>query len=403
MTPEVSVLIPSYNHAHYLVYALDSVVSQSFSNWEAIVIDDGSTDDTQRVTAQFDDQRITYIYQENQGLSAARNTGIRAAKSEIIALLDADDIWRDDYLEMMLAPLDSQPEAVAVYCGFQYIDENGQDVGIPSLKIVPPSEFRDYFAAHGNWLVPSGVVFRKEIAEKEGCFDESLRAVEDAYLWSKMSDRGPFVGIPLPLVGYRRHDANMSSDPQRMVSSNYKILERYHGPPEGDTATWTERKKYIYTRYFSSAAIRYLAFGDSQMSAYFFLRMQEITPEAGTEIGIWRSLARVHLPIEIRNAPDTVEWESAERDVEGLLAELEKMRPDSSILDERYPKIAGSAYLALSDEAFRAGQLKLAYKWMWKAFKNNKGLLITRPYWGTLVRGLNGALLRNESIVIKKS
>ena len=253
MTPQVSVLIPSYNHAHYLADALQSVISQSFFDWEAIVIDDGSTDDTQKVAAQFDDPRIRYIYQENQGLSAARNTGLREANSETIALLDADDIWKENYLETMLAPLENQPEAVAAYCGYQYIDENGKDVGIPSIKVVPPHEFREYFAANGNWLVPSGVVFRKVVAQEEGCFDESLRAVEDAYLWSKMSYQGPFVGVPLPLVGYRRHASNMSSDPQRMVSSNYKILERYHGPPQGDVSTWTDRKKFVYTRYFRSA------------------------------------------------------------------------------------------------------------------------------------------------------
>lgn len=388
MAPQVSVLIPSYNLAHYLVHALRSVISQSYSDWEAIVIDDGSTDDTQKVAAQFDDPRIRFIYQENQGLSAARNTGLREANSDIIALLDADDIWMEDYLEKMLAPLDNKPDAVAVYCGFQYIDENGTDVGIPSLKVVPPDEFREYFAMNGNWLVPSGVVFRKVVAQEEGCFDESLRAVEDAYLWSKMSYRGPFVGVPQPLVGYRRHASNMSSDPQRMVSSNYKILEKYHGPPQGDSLTWTERKKYVYTKYFRSAAIRYLAFGDVQMCAYFFLRMQEVTPEAGTEIGTWRSLARVHLPIEIRNAPDTIEWESAERDVSGLLAELEKMRAGSIILDERYSMIAGSAYLALADEAFRGGEYNLGNKWMWLALKNHVGLLFKRPYWGTLTRGI---------------
>jgi glycosyltransferase involved in cell wall biosynthesis len=392
MAPEVSVLIPSYNHAHYLVYALESVVSQGFSDWEAIIIDDGSTDDTQRVAAQFDDPRIRYIYQENQGLSAARNTGIRAADSETIALLDADDIWQDDYLEKMMAPLISQPEVVAVYSGYQYIDKDGRNIGIPNLTTVPPEEFEDNFIDNGNWLIPSGVVFRKNIAIKEGCFDESLRAVEDAFMWAKLSNHGSFVGIPLPLVGYRRHDSNMSNDPQRMVSSSYKILERYHGPPQGDTSTWTDIKKRFYTQHFKSASIRYLAFGDMQMSAYLFLRMQEITPEAGTEIGIWRSLARAHLPIEIRDAPDAVELQSAERDLLDLLAALEKMRPDSTILDDRYSMINGSAYLALADEAFRARQFNLAYKWMWKAFRRHTGILFSRPYWGTLIRGIISAL-----------
>jgi hypothetical protein len=288
----------------------------------------------------------------------------------------------------MMAPLIGEPEVVAVYCGFQYIDENGQEVGIPSLKVVPPEEFGDHFAAMGNWLVPSGVVFRKVFAEQEGCFDESLKAVEDAYLWSKMCDHGPFVGIPLPLVGYRRHASNMSSDPQRMVSANYKILERYHGPPQGDPPTWTERKKELYTRYFKSASIRYLAFGDVQMSAYYFLRMQEITPVAGTEIGTWRSLARVHLPIEVRNAPGAIEWQAAERDIKGLLAELEKMIPDSNILDDRYSRIAGSAFLALADEAFRAKYFRFAINWMWMAAKCDPKLFFTRPYWGAVVRGI---------------
>ena len=392
MDPEVSVLIPSYNHAHYLGYALESVISQSFSKWEAIVIDDGSTDDTQKVIAQFDDPRIRYIYQKNQGLSAARNTGIRAANSEIIALLDADDVWQIEYLETLLVPLISQPEVVATYCGFHYIDQEGQEVGMPSITVVPPEEFQDYFTNNGNWLIPSGVVFRKAIAEKEGYFDESLRALEDSYLWSKLCDHGPFIGIPLPLVGYRRHESNMSNDPQRMVSSSYKILERYHGPPQGDISTWTDRKKRYYTQYFKYATIRYLAFGDKQMSAYLFLRMQEVTPEAGTEIGIWRSLARVHLPIEIRNSPDAVVFQSAERDILGILAELEKMRPDSKILDDRYSMIAGSAYLGLADEAFRVKKFELANQWMWKAIKNDFRLLLSRPYWGTLVRGIDGVL-----------
>jgi glycosyltransferase involved in cell wall biosynthesis len=392
MSPQVSVLVPSFNHAHYLTHALQSVIAQTYSDWEAIVIDDGSTDDTQQVTAQFDDPRIRYIYQDNQGLSAARNTGIRAAASEIIALLDADDVWKNDYLETMLESLEKTPEAVAVYSGFQYIDEKGNEVGVPSLKVVPPCEFDEYFAANGNWLVPSGVVFRKVVAQNAGCFDESLRAVEDAYLWSKMSHRGLFVGVPRPLVGYRRHASNMSSDPQRMVSSNYQILERYHGPPQGDLSTWSERKIYVYTKYFRSAATRYLAYGDLQMSAYFFLRMQEITPQAGAEIGTWRSLARVHLPIEIRDAPGTIEWDLAERDILGLLAELAKMRSDSVILDKRYAAIAGTAFLSLADEAFRDGKYRLGLRWMWSAGKNHIGLVFKRPYWGTLIRSIQRAI-----------
>ncbi len=117
MCPDVSVIIPCYNHAHYLSYALESVLAQTYNDWEAIVVDDGSTDNTAEVTAQFNDPRIRYIYQNNQGLSSARNTGIYASLAGAIALLDADDVWEADYLEKMLPTLESNPEAAAVYCG----------------------------------------------------------------------------------------------------------------------------------------------------------------------------------------------------------------------------------------------------------------------------------------------
>ena len=109
---------------------MESLLAQSFSNWEAIIIDDGSTDETYQVAAKFVDPRIRYVYQENQGLSAARNTGLNLATTEIIALLDADDVWKENYLEMMVPVLLDQQDVVAVYCGFYFIDESGEENNI---------------------------------------------------------------------------------------------------------------------------------------------------------------------------------------------------------------------------------------------------------------------------------
>ena len=390
MMPEISVLIPCYNYGHYLEYALESVTSQSYQNWEAIVIDDGSTDDTPQVTTQFDDPRIRYIYQENRGLSAARNTGLRSAQADLIALLDADDIWQAEYLAKMVTKLKMHPDAVAAYCGYQYIDQDGENVGLPNLTIVPPEDFREYLANNGNFLVSCGVVFRKKIAVSEGCFDESLNAVEDADMWSKLSRHGPFVSVPSILVGYRRHDSNMSSDPQRMVAAYYQILERNHGSPKGGSSAWPEKKKHAYTRYFRSASTRYLAFGDIQRSAGYFMRLYEINPEVCKELGLWRRLARVHLPVEIRNEPNPLDWNHAERDVQGLLDELDNRSPASPILEEHLSKLAAYAYLAFADEAFRANDARRAFKWIWKASNQHLGLILTRPYWGTLARGVTG-------------
>lgn len=388
MCPDVSVIIPCYNHAHYLNYALESVLAQTYNYWEAIVVDDGSSDNTPEVTAQFKDPRIRYIYQDNQGLSSARNTGIYTSQAEAIALLDADDVWDADYLEKLLPTLESNPKAAAVYCGYNYIDCDGNIIGSPVQKVVPPDEFYKFLVNRGNWLIPSAVIFRKKIAEKEGYFDESLQAVEDTDLWIKISGNNPFVGVPQTLVRYRQHGSNMSSDPQRMIAAYYQILERDHGPPEGDPSAWSEEKKDEYTEYFRSASTRYLAFGDFELSAYYFLRMHEINPEVGNELGLWRSLARAHLPIEIRPEPNPLKWERSEMDVRGLLSELEKINPDSPRLEKHYSKIVAGAYLAFADEAFRANDARRAFKWFWKASKQHLGLVLSRPYWGTLARGV---------------
>lgn len=369
---------------------MQSVISQSFTEWEVIVIDDGSTDNTHQVTSQFEDPRIRYIFQENKGLSAARNTGIRAANSQVIALLDADDMWKEDYLEKMVATLCNHSDVVAAYSGYQYINQDGEEVGIPNITVVPPENFREKFINSGNWLVPSGVIFRKSVAEKEGYFDETLQALEDSYLWSKLSRQGKFVGVPLSLVKYRRHESNMSSDPQRMVSSHYKIIERIHGPPQGNSSTWPDRKKRSFTRFYKSASVRYLAFGDIRKSSSYFLKMQNITPEAGFEIGNWRSLARAHLPIEIRNEPTIRDFESAEKDVLALLEELVEMRSESKTLAKNYSIITGIAFLSLADEAFRARKFHQGFSWIWKALNSHPGLLVSRLFWGILARGITG-------------
>lgn len=98
--PEVSVIIPCYNHGHYLPHAVNSVLAQTFTDWEAIIVDDGSTDNTREVAAQFTDERVRYVHQENRGLSGARNTGIRAAQGAYLAFLDADDEWEPRFLRV---------------------------------------------------------------------------------------------------------------------------------------------------------------------------------------------------------------------------------------------------------------------------------------------------------------
>lgn len=388
MHPSISVIIPCFNTGHFLIEALLSVINQTFTNWEVIIVDDGSTDDTREVSAKFEDKRIQYIYQNNQGLSAARNTGIRASASENIALLDADDIWHVNYLKKMIDALKDHSDAIAFYCGFIYIDPDGKQIGMPQLRVVPTNQFPKVILKQ-NWLVPSSVVFRKQVIDEVGFFDESLHAVEDWDMWIKMSTRGLFIGIPQHLVKYRLHNTNMSKDPFLMVSSHLQLIENRVGSPDGDPSEWTELKKMFYRCFYNQSAERYLEYGDLNIGTKYFLDMLDIAPENGSKMGVWRSLIRLHLPVEIRHAPGVVEWEKAEQGVYNLLETLEEMK-QNNISNSEMKIMKACAEIALAREAVEVHETKRAFDYLWRSINSNQSIVIKRPFLGTFARGIFG-------------
>ncbi len=123
--PLVSVIIPCYNQGRFLSSALHSLLSQTWQHWEAIVVDDGSTDDTSQVVERFQDPRVCYFYQQNNGVSAARNSGLEQARGDFVAFLDADDAWRREFLERTLVTLLNDPRLGMVYSRYQFLDDQG--------------------------------------------------------------------------------------------------------------------------------------------------------------------------------------------------------------------------------------------------------------------------------------
>ncbi|MEZ4622848.1 MAG: glycosyltransferase family A protein [Caldilineaceae bacterium] len=138
----ISVVIPTYNHAHFVVDAINSALGQSYPYVEIIVVDDGSTDDTQAVLAPFGD-RIRNILQKNRGLSGARNTGILASQGEYIALLDADDFWQREYLQHVHAVLSNDVGLGAVHTGMQFVDSTGNVLAQTGVATVPDDQMYD--------------------------------------------------------------------------------------------------------------------------------------------------------------------------------------------------------------------------------------------------------------------
>jgi glycosyltransferase involved in cell wall biosynthesis len=223
----VSVVIPAYNAERYVAETIESVLAQTHAAREIIVVDDGSTDDTRRVLERFGDA-IRYQHQPNGGPARARNAGIKVARGELIAFCDADDLWLPNKLELQLARLAERPKALLVHSlAYELNSEMGQ-------RLLRTPEASDYSGEcfdrlfHGNRITFSTVLVRKAALDEVGGFDESIRqaSVEDYDLLLRLAERYPLAVVARPLVDYRVHAANASSDPWQMIAAELGVLER---------------------------------------------------------------------------------------------------------------------------------------------------------------------------------
>lgn len=193
----VSVIIPTHNRADVLGRAIASVLGQTWADFELIVVDDGSTDATPRVLAEFDDPRLTGMHQENKGVSSARNRGIAASGGRLIALLDSDDHWMPDKLEKQVRFMAESGFAI---CQTDEIwIRNGVRVN-PRFKHAKPAGWFLDRSLDLCLISPSCVMFTRSLWDELGPFDESLPACEDYSLWLRVGARHPVGLLPEPLV-----------------------------------------------------------------------------------------------------------------------------------------------------------------------------------------------------------
>jgi len=217
---KVSIVIPCFNQGHFLGDAISSAMAQDGVISEVIVVDDGSTDDTGRVAATFPDVR--YIHQENAGLSAARNTGLRVATADYVVFLDSDDRLLRGALTAGVAALTLNPEAAFAYGRHVNIDRWGAALPpSPSLALGP-----DPYATllRGNCIVnPAAAIYRRWIFDRLGAFDTRLTAAEDYDLYLRIAREFRIVAHAAIVVEYRRHTAAMSADPARMLRNTLRV------------------------------------------------------------------------------------------------------------------------------------------------------------------------------------
>lgn len=211
--PLVSIIIPTYNHAKYLSRALQSVINQTYENWEVIVIDNHSTDDTFRVVNDYTDPRIKYLKIHNDGIIAkSRNLGIISAKGDWIAFLDSDDWWSNNKLKTCMLYCSNEVDLIYHQLEIKYNQRKyfGRKI-IKTRKLKKPVLIDLLFS--GNAISNSSVVVKKEILEKIGFIDETRDLVgsEDYNTWIKISTlTDKFLYLPNILGYYFMHDQNTS-------------------------------------------------------------------------------------------------------------------------------------------------------------------------------------------------
>ncbi len=223
--PTISVIVPAYNAERTILETITSVQQQTFSDFELLVINDGSTDQTLELLNTVNEPRIKICSYPNGGVSVARNRGITHARGKFIAFLDADDLWTVEKLELQLAALQQHPEAGVVYSWAYYMDEQGQ-----SIRSSEPVYFAGnvYAQLLVNDFVVSGsnCLISRQAITSVGEFDTALAPAEDWDYWLRLAALWPFVVIAKPQVFYRISSGSSSSNVELMERCNLMVIEK---------------------------------------------------------------------------------------------------------------------------------------------------------------------------------
>lgn len=231
--PKVSVVVPSYNYAHCLSQAIESVLSQTFRDFELIVVNDGSIDDTHAVVASYGDA-IRYVRQENRGLPGARNTGIRVASGQYVAFLDPDDLWLPLKLERQVLLLDAQPEYGLVYCNSYFVDGNtGQICGTYYSDALRSGWILPDLFTEGVFIGAATPIVRHKVLIEVGGYDESLKppthGPEDWDLYMRIASKYQIGVVREVLACYRLHLSSMMGtypDYMQWYRGNLRVIDK---------------------------------------------------------------------------------------------------------------------------------------------------------------------------------
>ena len=227
--PRVSVVIPAYNHGAYILTTIHSVLAQSYTDYEIVVVNDGSPDDTADVLRPLAESgRIRYFEQPNAGQGAARNRGIAEARGQFVALLDDDDLWTSDKLAWQVEEMDAHPDAVLVYGDWSRLEPDGT-VSAHVPEPCPTGRVYDAFRQQCWILSPGQALIRTPALRAVNGFDAAIWGSDDWDLYLRLARGGEFVHRPRVCLHYRVHAANASKRAVAHARNHMKVVRRHIG------------------------------------------------------------------------------------------------------------------------------------------------------------------------------
>lgn len=269
---EFSIIIPTYNRASHLGSAISSVLSQTHQDWELLVVDDGSTDNTQEIVTSFQDPRIHYYYQENAERSAARNKGVELAQGEWICFLDSDDYYLPNHLEKMVEVIGENPLKKMLLASGLLIEENGHRKQKKPLNTSrnPVREISEIF------LIPTQVCIHRDLLV-ENRFDQRFSLWEDTHLWMRIAAKYPVIQTQSYTAIQVHHDTSTVNKGLRMV--RIADVERYIAAISDLEENY---KDLLKGKFEQKDFTKYI---DSKYRMYLYQARQN--RQLGTSISIW--------------------------------------------------------------------------------------------------------------------
>jgi glycosyltransferase involved in cell wall biosynthesis len=285
--PLVSIVTATYNMAQYVVEAVDSILAQTYPQLEAVVVDDGSQDNTQEVLARYaEDPRVKIIHQDNAGQTAAKNRGLAACTGRYVGFCDADNAWLPDKIATQLEAFQGDNPPGVVYGDVQFIDDQGADLPTPRVqrhsgRITGPL-LANNFVPFNTCLVP------RDILTEVGGFDESLSMAIDYDLWLRISTRYEFRYLPQILARYRIWGGQMSHRTGERLDNALRMMEKFLREHSAAVTPGEARRAWAYTYTTRGLWLARMGKRSEAMSDY-----QRALEQHPTDLRAWKSLVRL--------------------------------------------------------------------------------------------------------------